>query len=192
MNAREPNPTDLISKAPPGFAMETQGPDAILIRHTRTGMACVTVFLGMWLAFWTVGCVLLLIGYLRGGKMDDGSPIPLWFVLIFWAAEVGVGALLLNLLFGQKSYRLDAQALTVETRVLLYVRRKQIPKSSIHRLVQIKTEGDDQDSIPSWGLRIEGKRNTTLFFSQPYETSRWLGQILARWAGVEFVSVPKG
>ena len=61
--------------------------------------------------------------------------------------------------------------------------------------------GQGDDSFPSWGLEVEADTNTnpnidtdrktTLLYRQPYEKSRWLGQVVARWAEVEFVEAAK-
>ena len=123
--------------------------------------------------------------------MEDGGPIPLWFVMVFWAAEIVVAVLLAYLLFCKKTFRLDRDDLVMETAVLGFKRRKSIPKSSIRRLVQVKDGGGGEDSFPSWGLKVEGDKKATLIFRQPYEKSHWLGQVLAQWAGVEFAELPE-
>ena len=167
------------------------GQDAFIIRHTRTGMGCMNVFLIVLLVGWTVGCVSLLRQYLGGGVMDDGDPIPLWFVLVFWGGDIGVACLLINLLFCKKSFRIDRENLIIQADVLGLKRCRSIPKNCITRLVQVKDGGEDEDSFPSWGLKVEGDKKATLIFRQPHEKSRWLGRILAEWADVEFAEVPE-
>ena len=191
MENTDHNKSSLRVEVPPSFSLEPCGRDAFIIRHTRTGMGCMNVFLLAWLAVWTVGCVFLLREYLGGGVMENGDPIPLWFVLVFWGAEIGVVGLLIYLFFCKKSFRIDQDNLIMETDVLGLKRRKSISKRSIRRLVQVKDGGEDEDSFPSWGLRVEGDKKTTLIFRQPHEESRWLGWVLAQWAGVEFAEVPE-
>jgi hypothetical protein len=183
-NEREPT-------TPPGFTVVPSGGDDLIIHHLRGGMGCMNIFLVVWLAGWSVGCVFLLRQYLNGGKMDDGAPIPLWFVCAFWVSEVVVACLLIYLLFCKKSFRADAVCLSVDTVVLGFKRSKTIPRKSIKRFLQVKDGGEGDDSFPSWGLKVEAEKKTTLLFRQPFEKSRWLGRILAKWARVDFIEASR-
>ena len=183
-NARGPN-------IPPGFTLVPSGADDFIIHHVRGGMGCLNVFLIVWLTGWTFACVFLLRQYFNGGKMDDGSPMPLWFVCVFWAGEIVAACLLTYLLFCKKSFRTDAACLNVDTVVLGFRRSKTIPRKTIKRFVLVKDGGEGDDSFPSWGLKVEAEKKTTLLFRQPYERSQWLGQVLARWAQVDFIEAPQ-
>lgn len=176
---------------PPGFVLIPSGPDTFVIHYKRTGMGCLNLFVVAWLVGWTFFCVLLLHQFLNGGTMENGDSIPLWFVLIFWGVEIGVACLLAFLLFSKRIFRVDPFALAIETNVLGYRRYKEIPRDSIERFVQVKDGGEDDDSFPSWGLKVEGDEKVTLISRQPYEKSHWLGQFLAQWADVEFVKAYK-
>ena len=125
--------------------------------------------------------------------MEGGGPVPIWFVLVFCAVEVVVVWVVVFFLFCKKSFRFDSASLTIETKVLGYRRIKVIPKDSIRKLVQIKDGGGENDSFPSWALKVEvGKDDpVTLIFRQPYDSSHWLGSVLARWADVEFDEAPR-
>jgi len=112
-------------------------------------------------------------------------------VMVFWGTDLVVAVLFTYLLFCRKSFRLDQENLVMKSDVLGFKRCKTIPKNSIQRLVQVKDGGEGKDSFPSWGLKVEGINKATLIFRQPYEKSHWLGQILSKWAGVEFVKVSK-
>lgn len=144
------------------------------------GVGCLTAFLVIWLTIWTLGCVLLLRKYLNAGTMEDGDPIPLWFVLAFWAGEVLAFCLLTYLLFCSTVFRVDRDSLVMETNVLGLQWRKAIPKESVRRFIQVRDGGKDEDSFPSWGLEVEGDRTIALIYRQPYEKSHWLGRILAQ------------
>ena len=175
---------------PAGFDLERKDEDVLIIRHKRTGMGCMNMFLCFWLAGWTVGCIILLLQYLSGGAMDSGDLIPPWVVVVFWGAEIVVAVMLTYILFSRRSFRLDAENMIMETQLLGLRRTRLIPRTSIRRLVQVKDGGEGEDSFPSWGLRIEGDRKATLIYRQPHDKSRWLGHFLARWADVEFSEVP--
>jgi hypothetical protein len=181
-----------IPAAPKGFSVVVDGPDAVVIHHRRTGMKGMLLFLCVWLTVWTAGCVSLLVAYLKGGSMENGSPMPLVFVLGFWASEIGVICFLGYLFFAHKSFRLDKDSMVVELRVFRYRRVRSVPRQSFRSFVQIQDGGKGEDSFPSWGLRADTADGPlTLIFRQPYETSQWLGQVLAQWAETEFIPAEK-
>lgn len=174
--------------APPnGFTIMECGTDACIIRHSRTGMGCLNIFLGAWLGGWTVGCLFLVLAYLNGGKMENGDPMPFWFVGVFWTAEAVVACILIYLLFCRKTFRIESDALTIETNVLRIRWHKTISSQTIRRFIQVKDGGEGDDSFPSWGLKVEAARTLTILRRLPYDHSLWLGQVLANWAGVEFL-----
>lgn len=192
MRAAPPASDDLDLDSPPdGFKLELDGREAFVIRHKRTGMGCMNLFLMVWLAGWTVGCVFLLQQYFAGGTMDSGDPIPWWFVALFWAAEIGVAALLLNLVFSRKRFRVTPNAIEMETDLLGWKRTKTVQRSNLRYLEQVKDGGEGEDSFPSWGLVAHGAEKTTLIYRQPHNKSLWLGRILARWTGAEFRELPE-
>ncbi len=178
-----------LERPPPGISLDVSGPDGFVIWHRRKGMGCMTFFLLVWLAGWTVACVMLASGAFKSPE-DLSDAMSLLFALPFWAAEVVVGALVLYMLFCRKAFRVDKEALVIDTKVLLYHRERRIPWASITRLVQVQDGGQGDDSFPSWGLKAEGAEKVTLLFRQPRESSLWLGSILARWSGLPFVEAP--
>lgn len=184
-------PDPFSTPAPAGFVLESQVGRGLVIHHRRRGMGCMNLFLLGWLTFWTVGCVFLLRSYLNGGQMEDGDPIPLWFVAGFWGVDLAVLGFVLFLFLGRRCYRLDEQQLVSETTFLGRTWSKVIPRSGIARFVQVKDGGTGEDSFPSWGLKVEGSVHATLIFRQPYAVSLWFGRVLAAWAGVPFVEAAK-
>ena len=69
---------ELEDNIPEGFHLQEDYDGALTIHYKRTGMGCMNVFLMVWLAGWTVGCVMLLKAYLTGDTMDDGDAVPLF------------------------------------------------------------------------------------------------------------------
>lgn len=188
---------------PDGYTYTVHG-DECTIDHTRTGMGCLNIFLGAWLVFWSIGCASLIRSYLTGGKMENGEPIPLWFVLAFLGAWFFVAFLLLYSNFARKRFRLTADMLRIETRLLLLNWSISIPREAISEIQQIKDGGEGDDSFPSWGLRIRSSavtntvvhrlmlfgnfrrknRTHTILARLPYDDSKWLATILSDWSGV--------
>jgi hypothetical protein len=182
-NAREPMPA--------GFTVVPGDDDAVIIHHKRTSMRAMNIFLTVWLIGWSVFCVVLVVKFLNGASMDDGEPVSLWKMLFFFLAEIVVACWLAYSLFCKQSFRIEAASLTVNTDVLGFKRTATIPRSSIRRIVQVKDGGEDDDSFPSWGLKVEGEKEVTLIYRQPYDKSHWLGGVLAKWAQVDFVEAPR-
>ena len=124
--------------------------------------------------------------------MDNGSDMLLWFVSVFLLAEIGVEYLLACLLFTRKTFKFEPTRLTIKSETLGYKRHKVIPKESIKLVVQVKDGGSDEDSFPSWGLRVEAEGKTILLFRQPYDKAAWFGSVVAEWSGalIKRVSPP--
>jgi hypothetical protein len=180
-----------LEPTPRGFTVIPLGKDALIIHHKRTGMGCMNIFEIVWLTGWGVWCVFLLQRYLNGGTLDDGKPIAPWIVLFCWVGELIVAYHFIYWLFCKRSFLIEAACLTMETDVLGFKQRANISKGSIKRIVQVKDGGEGDDSFPSWGLKIEGDRETTLIYRQSYEKSHWLGRALAKWAQVDFVEASR-
>jgi len=197
---------------PDGYTYTIVG-DECLIEHKRTGMGCLNLFLGVWLSGWTVGCAALVHGYFNGGKMKGGDPISLWFVLAFVIPWFLVGYVLLYSIFARKTFRLTTDTMQIETRLLFLRWSISLPRDTISEIKQIKDGGDDDDSFPSWGLRLRaaslvdsplrrlaeinhfGRNNRmrTILSRLPYEHSQWMATILSEWSGIpaEFCSEPE-
>ena len=195
---------------PDGFTYSVDG-DECIIDHSRTGMGCLNIFLGVWLTGWTIGCSFLVHGYFTGGKMESGAPIPFWFVMAFLGPWFFVAFLLLYSNFARKRFRLTPDALHIETRLLFLQWSVAIPRETISQIKQIKDGGEGDDSFPSWGLQIRssnlvnslvqrlvllnyfGRKNRmrTILARLPYVHSEWLATVLSEWSGVAANLCPK-
>ena len=161
-------------------------------------MGCLNVFLVVWLIGWSIFLVVFLVKYLTGGGAVEGDRwASFWHLLFMCIAEVVVACVVAYSLFARQSFRIETAHLTMETDVLGFKRSATIARDSIKRIVQEKDGGEGEDSFPSWGLKLEGEKGVekilgkTLIHRQPYEKSRWLGGVLAKWAGVDFIEAPK-
>ena len=180
---------ELITRPPDGMTVVRSDHDRFVVHYRRSGMGCMNTFLAVWLTLWTAGCVFIVHGYVTGAKMDNGSDMPFWFVSVFLALEIGVACLLAYLLFTRKTFTFEATRLTIESDTLGYKRYKVIPRESIAQVVQVKDGGTDDDSFPSWGIRVEAEGRTSLLFRQPYDKTAWFGSVIAEWSGAPFKRV---
>lgn len=178
---------------PKGFKIISGDQYTATIHYKRTGMEAMHIFMVVWLSFWTMGCFALVsIFFLQfqGIPVDNTEPIPFIVVLGFCTAEIIVASLLIYSLFAEKIYRLDYGDLTVRTKLFSWQWQQQIPKAAIAKVIQVQDGGRGRDSFPSWGLKLQGKPSIRLIFRQPYESSQWLGQVIASWAKVEYIPAP--
>ncbi|MEO0795136.1 MAG: hypothetical protein AAFX93_08245 [Verrucomicrobiota bacterium] len=183
---------DLLRNPPDGMKPQFASNDTFAIEYRRSGMGCMNVFLMVWLAIWTAGCVLMIRTRIPEWRQEGTDVVPIPVILLFWAFEFVVAGILLYLLFCRKSFLFDEQHMVLETRVLFYKKARIYPRNQIQQLVQFKDGGGGDDSFPSWGLKLvhEGKKHG-LIHRQPHEKSQWLGSVIAAWAGVSFVGVPE-
>lgn len=185
--------------------------DECIIDHYRTGMGCLNLFLGVWLAGWTFGCAFLVRAYVNGGKMESGDPIQLWFVMAFVGPWFFVAFLLLYSIFARKRFRLASDTFHIETQLWFLNWSISIPRESISEIKQIKDGGEGDDSFPSWGLLIRSSalvdgpmhrlvwlshfgrtyRMRTILARLPYDHSAWLATVLSDWSGVPASLCPK-
>jgi hypothetical protein len=182
---------DDFKAIPPGFRMESPEQGLVVVRYKRAGLGCMSLFLAAWLAGWTIVCLVLLFQFLDVGNVEVEEGISFWSLALFWITEIFFACLLAYFLFGRKSFRLEHRSLVMETTVLGLKNTRTIDRSSIRKFIQIKDCEDNLDNSPSWGLKAICDREIHVIRQQPYRISFWLGAVLARWAGVEFVPAPE-
>ena len=180
-----------INQVPEGFKVNSFSSGFFEVEYRRSGMKALNGFLIVWLSFWTIGCVFLLRSYLNGGLMDDGAPMPFWFVALFWGAEFLVASILIYSLFCRKLFKIDYESLSMDINVLGLHRRKSMRIRDIIELQQVKDGGEGKDSFPSWGLKVIGEvdqdtKTFNLIGRQPRSRSLWLGSVLADQLKVPF------
>ena len=178
----------MVSTSPPpkGFTIlpSSGGPPAIAYR--TTGMGCVMLFFGVWLAGWTAGCVFLAYAVSTG---KETAP-SIWFCLPFWISEFLVLGFVLWYFFAVTTYTFSPDKLVVEKRLWRFARVREFPKAGVKSICQVKDGGQGEDSFPSWGLRVDGEKCGVILYRQPLDRSSWLGPIIAQWAGVPYVESP--
>lgn len=172
---------------PDGFRTASSGSGELVIHHKRVG-GCLNLFMIVFLAIWTFSCVTVLPLAL----MNEKDPRLWWFPIAFMVGEVVTAWLVVYLVFCRKTYVIGNNEMSVTTTVGRYRKSEVIRKVHIRRLVQIQDGGVGEDSFPTWGLEVQttiGRR--CLVFRQPHEQSLWLGGVVAKWAGVDFTTVPE-
>ena len=177
---------------PAGFRILADSPDELTIAYRSTGMGCRLWFLGM-----------SIVGLAGGlGFFAVTRPADLRFLIFatWWAPLsflAGVSAIayyagvVIFHLFGETLISVTAERMAVTRRLVRLSWTKSILQSEVSHLEQIKDGGEGEDSFPSWGLRVMGRRRCWLISRQPIDKSDWLGKRLADMLRVEFrPSVP--
>ena len=200
------------AETPDGFSYVANGEQCV-IKHRRTGMVAMNIFLIVFLAFWSFFFVALTRLYClqqAGVPTPNTDPIPMALPAILFIAVLVVAFFLAYSLLARKTFHVSKDELLIETTLLGLSWRWVIPRASIRSLRQIKDGGRSgresthpRDSFPSWGLMIRAREDRRPWIASgtggerailarlPYQHSEWLGDFLARWAGVEFTRCPR-
>jgi len=173
--------------APQGFETLLMKDGFSAITHKRP-IGCMSAFLCVWLAFWTLGCVFLALG--KFGTPDKNPEVVI-IGIPFFIAEIIVACLLSYMLFSKKRFVFEGGELMVETKVFSLSWKKTYPRELIERVVQVKDGGEGEDSFPSWGLKVflRDGSSKTILYRLPYEHSLWLGRAISAWSGAQMLEV---
>ncbi len=173
---------DLLNESmPKGFTLIASDYYDFVITYKRTGMVFMNLFIIFFLGVWSIPCLLFTWILLL-------NPISGFFVffLVFWIPEIIVLLELIKFLFCHKTFYFETNQLIIKTNILGIQWKDTIKKKSIKGVYQVKDGGGEEDSFPSWGLKVVAHDDIILIYRQPYKKSYWLGQFIADWAGINF------
>ena len=118
--------------------------------------------------------------------------IPL--VLYFFAAKIFNQLYIILYFFLGKfsfNFRFNCLIFTKDIGILIN-ERKEIKRSKIQYVQQIKTSGFKGSRFASWGLLIKTtNQEYNLLSYQSYDKTKWLGNIIAAWAKVKYLPLSK-
>ncbi|WP_293089393.1 hypothetical protein [Okeania sp. SIO3B5] len=118
---------------------------------------------------------LPLVLYFFAAKIFNQIYIVLYFFL---------GKFSFNLRFNCLIFTKDIGILTNEI--------KEIKRSKIQYVQQVKTSGFKGNIFASWGLLIKtANREYNILSYQSYDKTKWLGNIIAAWAKVKYLPLSK-
>ena len=174
-----------ISTPPKGFTLEYAVNGYPVIRYRTTGMTGLKVFYVIWLTFWTLGCAVFTIHALTA---PGGIEVVILLIMIpFWAAEfIVIGSFFWNFR-SIMSFEFSDEVLIVSRRCLKYIKKREIFKSKIVNIRQVKDGGEStEDTFDSWGIVIEADKKYKVLHCQPIQKSEWLGRVIEEWAQKEY------
>jgi hypothetical protein len=139
-------------------------------------------FICMWIGGCVMGTSMALSAAQGANYFFLLCMIPLWI----WG-----GALIINVLWLFRSTLtliFDPDKLIV-TRSLLWYRRSNVfSRSQIAAVQRVEDGGPSHGSFVSWGLVIVAESRFRIMKWQPLGPTNWLGLIIAKWAGIGFVT----
>ncbi len=179
------------TNAPEGFQMKTSRDGQVVINRRRAGkpwfMWTFYLLFGGWLLGWfLVGAFLTYQGVV-------GQQVPLWLAIAWWAA----GLVIFRYVFGVAWWRLSSvtaytfhdDKLLVENFFLTRRTSRKVDRRDVRGVRQVYDGGKTDELVThSWGLLLECPGKLMLLSHEEFETSAWLGSIVARWAGVSYES----
>lgn len=152
----------------------------------------------MW-TFYAVGGASLLgwvfAGVLLTDKAFVAREVPPWIAVLWWVGGVLVG----RYVFGEAwrrlhsvtSYTFSEDELLIENFVLTQTHRapRTLDRGAVRSVRQVYDGGNVAGSVThSWALLVEAPGKLTLLAHDDFETSAWLGPLVAQWAGVSYES----
>src|SRR5882762_2263906 len=181
----------VATNAPEGFQVATSRDGHVVINRRRVGppwFMWTSYFLfGGWLLSWLFACVFLTYQALAVRK------VPLWVAVLFWVC----GIVCFRYVFGTAGWRLSSvtaytfheDKLLVENIFLTRRTSRKVDKRDVRIVRQVYDGGKVDDLVThSWGLLLECPGKFKLLAHEEFETSAWLGPLVAQWAGVRYES----
>ena len=177
------------TNAPEGFQVTTSRDGHVVINRRRVGPRWFMWFFyslfGGWLLGWLFGAVFLTYQALVTPK------IPRWFAVLWWIG----GIVCFRYVFGTVWWRLSSvtsytfheDKLLVQNIFLTRHTSRKVDKRDVRIVRQVYDGGKVDDLVThSWGLLLECPGKLKLLSHEEFETSAWLGSLVAQWAGVSY------
>lgn len=132
-----------------GLDLERAG-DVLIVRR-RVGSWPVAIFLGLWLAFWSVGCVAMGVKVLR-----DPGEVPVAMIVPFYAAWIFASCIEVLMVFGREEVWLGPDGVRHRLRAIVKLSDRSIPLDQIKAIVAALDDPRSDSSIlhPTGGVTI--------------------------------------
>ena len=168
--------------APEGFQVTTSRDGHLVINRRRVGPPWL-----MWTFYFVSGGFLL--GSLFAGAFLTYQAlvtrkVPLWLAVFWCVCGIVVFPFVFGPLFRRlhsvTSYTFDEDQLVIENIFLTRRTSRKVDKRDVRIVRQVCENG--------WGLLLECPGKLKLLSHEEFETSAWLGPLVAQWAGVSYES----
>ena len=175
------------SQPPKGFTVIAESADQLTVTYKSTGIGCLLAFL--------IVCIVGLIGGLLLVNVTQPGAIRFLIFAAWWTpfafaacvcSIVYFSSFIIFHVFGATTFTATDQALTISRRVFGLSRTQHISRDGLVCLEQTKDGGEGEDSFPTWGLRLVGRRKHWLLCRQEIDKSDWLGPLFAERLNIEY------
>lgn len=169
---------------PKGILYNSIGKELEIIVYKRVFILMV-LFLFVWISFWSYGCIKLLESYLNEGRMNDGTPIQLWFVSLFWLTDLLGIFVLLSELFLVKKIILQPYCLVVKTKIGFLNWEKSYKLSEILNIgICYDVEAN---ANRKWSLFLYNSKRNYIIGSLSYKRAAWIARQIQLWTDLEVI-----
>ncbi len=181
---------------PKGFRVTREPTGSIWIDYHSGSVRGPAIFFVIWVVFTSLACVGSVYDLYSG--YDSLASFASYLAKVPWLGwlAVAVAAMFMIVLpavvlawflFGQSRHGLSDEGLWVQKRLFFWQSNRFIPLQAMRSVRQVKDGGQEEDSFPTWGLRIQAEGDTNLLWRQPIEKSDWLGEVLSECYDIPFV-----
>jgi hypothetical protein len=191
------------SECPKGFRLYRPQPNSFKVTYRSEGMGCMVTFLGVFLgAFPTVALVIFLSWFFSTSSQEKATVFQeflanvfedqLWALLALVAILGGMFSYFVFLLiflwkvFGIMIFEIEPHVMLVTKRLFGRQIIHRVLRAEMVELEQVKDGGEEEDSFPSWGLKLHASKTLNLLGRERLSKSDWLGQFLADYYGLNF------
>ena len=182
------------TKASEGFQVATSRDGDVVIHRRRVGkpwfMRTFYVRFAVWLLGW------LFAGAFLTYQALAIRAVPFWIPALWWVC----GIFVFRYVFGTAWWRLSSvtaytfhnDVLRIENIFLTRRTSREVSKRDVRSVRQVYDGGRVDDLVtPSWGLLLECPAKFKILSHEEFDTSAWLGPLVAQWAGVSYESAQR-
>ena len=172
---------------PKGFSLLTTIAGERSVTYKSTGMGGLLTFLTFLIIFITSGFVMVEV-------VEPGAILDLvfseWWTPFSFAAGVCAFVyyswfVMINV-FGTTIFLTSKRGISVKRCLFGLSYTRYFTREELSYLEQVKDGGEGDDSFPSWGLRLVGRRKYWLLTRQSIDKSDWLGSLIAQQLSIEY------
>jgi hypothetical protein len=175
-------------RIPEGFELvTTSGPGVLEVVYRTHGMGCLLSFIGFGVL--TLGPAFLGFALLSPEEFKEFVFVERWTPYAFGCGALAIIYWTFFVLFhrfGSTRFVATRSALVVIKSLFFLRVKRSVDRTAIAVFRQVRDGGHEEDSFPSWGLELRGKRTVRLIARQPLEKSDWLGELLSEWFDVPY------
>jgi|GEM_PF-1467256 len=173
----------LMAEPQAGFKIESASSEEVILRQNHDVSGCLSAFSVLLI----IGLTIILVAIPFGLVKSESGETRGWPAFALCAGLEAVIMLVASyMLLRRTLFRLTETALIRETFWLGTYTKHEFPANDM-RVVKQWRDANPGAHFRSWSLAVE-ERRPSLLSNQPYESSFWLGRLLALRYGATFIA----